>query len=136
MVSLELILGLVGGAFSGAGTVGGLALKSRHSREARFEARVDAEIASLREKVEECERERPQLAILKFGVRMLVPELQRLSRIAGEPQNPMLAQVAVAFSALPVDDDGRTLQTLLDQLRREPGVYSPPEYGGGDERSN
>lgn len=115
-MGMELLFGLIGGAFTGASTVGAVALRSRQSREGRFEARVDKELASLRAKVDECERERPQIAILKFGVRLLVPEIVRLSAVAGEPHNPLLAQVASAFSALPVDDAGLTFDDLLRRL--------------------
>lgn len=130
-MTVEHVLSLVAAALTGAGTTGAVALRSRSSREARFYKDVDQRMQQLEAKVKECEAERPVLAILRLGVCLMVPEVQRLSRLCGEPRNPVLDQVQNAFRALPQDKDD--LNDLLDELRREPGVYTPAE---GREKGN
>lgn len=119
----ELVFGLL----SGASGVGLTAMKLRGSTQQRFYERYERRMTELEAKVVECEKERPIIQILTLGMCMTVPELQRLSRIVGEPRNPVLDQVANAFEALP--QDRGDLSDLLARLRREPGVYTPAEEG-------
>lgn len=126
MVAVETVLSLVGAALTGAGTAGGVALRLKNSRESKFYERYDRRMIDLENKVAECEAERPVISILKLGICMLAPEVQRLSRRLGDYENPVILQVINAFEALPQEKD-ETMAKLILQLRKEPGVYSPAE---------
>lgn len=118
----ELLLGIAGGI----GSTMTVMFSSRARREQRFNDRYDQRFNELEAKVAECEKERPQLAVLTLGVSLLLPEVQRLSESAGQPNNPVLAIVADAFDALPHD---KPWPEIIERLRREPGV----NVVGGDD---
>lgn len=128
-MAVESLLSLVAAAFAGAGSTSAVFLKSRSVREAKFYERYDRRMTELEDKVKECEAERPIIGIMRLGVCMMVPELQRLSRRVGETRNPVLDQVANAFKALPPTHSDLT--ELLQQLRAVDGVYTPAEREGG-----
>jgi hypothetical protein len=96
------------------GFIGGV-VQQRTSREARFEQRVDQRISELESEVAECRKRDGEVVILRMGMRMIVPEMQRLDR-----NNVILAQVANALSALPEDTD--SMASLLGKLNEIPGA--------------
>lgn len=101
------------GAFTAvAGFVGGI-VHQRVAREARFETRIDRRLKELEAEVVECRKRDSEVLILRMGMRMIVPEMQRLDR-----GNPVLAQLANALSALP--EDGDAMGDLLAKLLEVP----------------
>jgi hypothetical protein len=89
------------------------------SREGRFNARVDQELGEMRRKVAKCEAERVEFAVVKAGMKMLLPEMRREL-----PDNPVLLAVATAFAELPAADD--SMIELLAQIRSQRGENDEP----------
>ena len=99
---------------AGAAGVGGVWLKGKGSREARFNARYDERFKALEAKVEECDRERPYILIMAWGMKLIVAEAQ-----ARDSSNPVLKQVKKAFEALPATENVG-INDLLVQLNSIP----------------
>lgn len=109
---VDLTTALLSGGGGIVGFLGGV-FQQRFAAEGRFNKRIDDRLKELEAKVEECERERPQIAILKMGVCLMVHELHER-----DSSNPVLKQVAAAFSTLPSDNS--SFDELIKQLKQTP----------------
>lgn len=94
----------------GSVTTAGIWLKKNGTREGRFNARYDKRFDELEAKVEQCERERPFMLIMAWGMKAMVADAQERDRC-----NPVLKQVAAAFKALPATEHVG-INELLAQL--------------------
>jgi hypothetical protein len=119
-MNFDLMSLAAGAATAVVGFVGGV-IQQRTSRETRFEDRIDKRLAELEGEVAECRKRDGEVVILRMGMRMIVPEMQRR-----DPGNPVLTQVANALSALPEggDDD---MADLLEKLNQVPSMSERTE---------
>jgi hypothetical protein len=110
---------LAGSGTAVLGFIGGV-VQQRTTREARFEKRMDQRLVELELQVAECRKRDSEVVILRMGMRMIVPEMQRLDR-----GNTVLTQVANALSALP--EDGEKMTDLIEKLGEIPGTNDAAE---------
>lgn len=85
-------------------------LGASFTREARFNHRLDQELSDLRKEVALCQAERHEFAVVKVGMKMMMPRVRE--RLADDP---VIMAVAVAFERLPQPDE-----SLLDLLKQLP----------------
>jgi hypothetical protein len=112
MPATELMTAAAGFGGTFLGFIGGV-IRQRKTAESDFSTRVIDRLNKLEEQVEECRKRDGHIAVLGLGMKMVVPELQRLDRA-----NPVLKYVADAFSALPVEDN--SFEELINKLKDIP----------------
>jgi hypothetical protein len=93
--------------------IGG-AVRTRTSRETRFEERVDKRLVELEGEVAECRKRDRQYAKVEIAVRLMVPEILRIDR-----GNPVLSIVATTLNIV---DGGEpeTMEQLIAKLKEIP----------------